>query len=164
MTSGRSAAEDVGLAPFAATEALYALAYRSHSRVPTARTDHELADILRVARVNNAARGITGALLLYDDWFAQVLEGPEAAVRALYHRIADDKRHDGIELLDQGPVEKRIFERWAMAYVGEHGDPDVPMMAVGDGVVPAAEWRHKSEQDKRLAQLRQATRGYGRGS
>ena len=160
MTSGQSAVEDV-VAPLAAAGALFALAYRSHSRVPTARADHELADILRVARVNNAARGITGALLLYDDWFAQVLEGPEGAVRDLFHRIAQDKRHDGVELLDQGPVEKRVFERWAMAYVGEHGDPDIPMMAVGDSVVPAAEWHHKSAQD---AQLRQATRGYGRGS
>ena len=163
MTSGQSAVEDV-VAPLAAAGALFALAYRSHSRVPPARADHELADILRVARVNNAAQGITGALLLYDDWFAQVLEGPEAAVRDLFHRIAQDKRHDGVELLDQGPVEKRVFERWAMAYVGEHGDPDIPMMAVGDSVVPAAEWHHKSAQDERLAQLRQATRGYGRGS
>ena len=164
MTSGGSALEGFDVAPLAATQALYALAYRSHSRVPTAQADHELADILRVARVNNAAQGITGALLLYDGWFAQVLEGPEAAVRALFERIAEDKRHNGVELLDEGPVEKRVFERWAMAYVGEHGDPDIPMMAVGDSVVPAAEWHHKSDQDERLAQLRQATRGYGRGS
>ena len=165
MTSDQSAlASRDTVAPLAATQALYALAYRSHSLVPAARADRELADILRVARVNNAARGITGALLLYDGWFAQVLEGPESAVRAIFDRIADDKRHNGVELLDQGPVEKRVFERWAMAYVGEHGDPDIPMMAVGDSVVPAADWHHKSDQDERLAQLRQATRGYGRGS
>ena len=105
MTSERSAQAGVDIvAPIAATQALYALAYRSHSLVPTARADHELANILRVARVNNASRGVTGALLLYDGWFAQVLEGPEAAVRALFDRIAEDKRHNGVELLDQGPL------------------------------------------------------------
>ena len=132
--------------------------------IPADHAEAELAHILRAARVNNASLGITGALMLYDDWFAQLLEGTEAAVRGLFDRIAADPRHNGVELLDQGPSERRLFERWAMAYVGEHGQPDAPMMAVGEDVVPAADWRLDAEQDERLAALRQATRGYGRGS
>ena len=166
MTSGQTTIEPATAASavMAAPDALYAIAYRSHSLVAAGRAEGELADILRVARVNNAALGVTGALMLYDDWFAQVLEGPEAAVRGLFDRIAADARHDGVEVLDSGPVEKRLFERWAMAYVGEHGEADMPMMAVGEGVAPAADWRLDAAQDERLSALRQATRGYGRGS
>ena len=45
----------------------FRLIYRSQSRIPAAQLDTELGNILRVARTRNAANGITGALLLYDD-------------------------------------------------------------------------------------------------
>ena len=143
---------------------LYTLVYRSHSLVPPAAADHELANILRAARAKNATLGITGALMRYDEWFAQVLEGPEAAVKSLFASIEADKRHNGIEVLEQGGAGKRAFDRWAMAHVGEHGESDIPMIAAGDSVAPAAAWRSNADQEGRLAQLRQATRGYGRGS
>ena len=147
-----------------AAQPLHVLLYRSHSLVPKADTDAELARILRGARANNAALGVTGALMLYDNWFAQVLEGPTGAVRALYGKIKLDPRHNGVELMHEGGAAQRAFERWAMAHVGEHGDPDIPLMAVGDHVAPAAAWRTNDAQEALLGQLRQATRGYGRGS
>ena len=148
----------------AVAEPLHVLVYRSHSLVPKADTDAELAHILRSARANNAALGITGALMFYENWFAQVLEGPQAAVRALYETIKADPRHNGVELLHEGGAAHRAFERWAMAHVGEHGDPDIPLMAVGDHVAPAGAWRTNAAQEALLGQLRQATRGYGKGS
>ena len=150
--------------PHLAATPLYMLVYRSHSLVAPERTDTELAHILRGARAKNAALDVTGALMLYDSWFAQVLEGPEQAVLALFERIKADHRHNGVEVLEQGLTPARAFQRWAMAHVGEHGNPDIPMMAVGDTVSPAAAWRPNAEQEKLLVQLRQATRGYGRGS
>lgn len=150
----------VGLAP----EPLHVLLYRSHSLVPADQTDAEVARILRAARVKNATLGITGALMLYEDWFAQVLEGPEEAVRTLFTRIEGDPRHDSVEVLDRRDVATRSFDRWRMAYVGEHGEADIPMMAVGDTLAEAAAWRPSDDREALLAQLRQATRGYGRGS
>ena len=164
MTSSQSPATHAGTAPRVSAGPLYVLVYRSHSLVPAAHADAELANILRGARAKNAKLDITGALMLYDNWFAQVLEGPEHAVVGLFDRIKADKRHNGVEVLDQGVTPARTFERWAMAHVGEHGSPDIPMMAVGDKVAPAAAWRPSVEQETLLAQLRQATRGYGRGS
>ena len=164
MTSSPSAAAHEAAQRGLTTEPLYVLAYRSHSLMSPDQSDAELADILRAARAKNAALDITGALMLYDNWFAQVLEGPEKSVRALFERIKSDKRHNSVEVLEQGPTPARAFARWAMAHVGEHGNPDIPMMVSGDKLVPAAEWRPTQKQEALLAQLRQATRGYGLGS
>lgn len=164
LTSSQSPAQHETAARAVATEPLYVLAYRSHSVMTPEQADVELASILRAARAKNAALDITGALMLYDNWFAQVLEGPEKSVRALFERIKGDKRHTSVEILEQGPTPARAFARWAMAHVGEHGNPDMPVMAVGDKLVPAASWRPTEEQEALLAQLRQATRGYGLGS
>ncbi|MES2336118.1 MAG: BLUF domain-containing protein [Pseudomonadota bacterium] len=151
--------------PAAATVACYRLIYRSHSLLPRQGKDDEaLAEILKVARIKNANLGITGALMLYDDWFAQVLEGPQAAVEALYTKIKADPRHHAIRLSEAGPVPKRQFEKWAMAIVAEHHEPDMPMVATTGGLSQGAPWRVSLEQEAVLTRLRDLTRGYGRSS
>ena len=143
---------------------IFRLIYRSRSKIAVEHLDAELGNILRVARTNNAAQGITGALLVYDNWFAQTLEGEEGAVRKLYAHIAADKRHDSVELREEGAVGVRVFSRWAMALVGEHGEPDIPLAATTAGTTPAQARHTTSEQDVILNVMRDATRGYGRGS
>ncbi len=102
--------------------------------------------------------------MFYENWFAQILEGAEDAVKHLYEHIKRDARHDSVQLLKEGVAAHRSFEKWAMAHVGEHGEADIPMIATAEGLVPAAAWRPTAEQDKQLTLLRQATRGYGLGS
>jgi Sensors of blue-light using FAD len=147
----------------AATQACYRLVYRSHSLLG-ATNEAGLADILKTARHKNADLGVTGALMLYDDWFAQVLEGPQAVVEALYARIKADTRHDGIRLTEAGPAPKRLFGKWAMAVVAEHHEPDMPMVATTGGLAQGAPWKVSLEQEAILTRLRDLTRGYGRGS
>jgi len=148
-----------------ATEPCYRLIYRSHSLLPGNGADAVgLADILAVARHRNAELGVTGALMLYDDWFAQVLEGPQAVVEALYARIKTDARHDAVRLNEAGPAAKRLFGKWAMAVVAEHHEPDMPMVATTGGLAQGAPWRVSLEQEAILTRLRDLTRGYGRGS
>lgn len=156
------------------TDQCFRLVYRSHSLLPGARAgtgadvaglqEAGLAEILRVARVNNAERGVTGALVSYDDWFAQVLEGPEAAVTVLYDRIRVDPRHNGVELDSAEPAPRRLFERWAMAIVADHGQPDLPVVATSGGLSQGAPWKVTPAQEAVLTRLRDLTRGYGRGS
>ena len=148
----------------AAPEAPFRLIYRSRSLAPAADQDRGLGDILRVARTNNARLGVTGALLVYDNWFAQTLEGPEATVRALFERIRRDPRHDTVEVRGEGLVAERVFARWAMARVAEHGEPDIALMATPSGVSPGAARKSSSDQERILDMMRDATRGYGRGS
>ncbi len=144
--------------------ALFRLIYRSHSRIPETARGEELGRILRVARTNNAALGITGALMLYGRWFAQALEGPEAAVLGLFDKIRRDPRHDAVAVSTQGHVPARVFARWAMAHVGEHGSADIPLTATQSGVQPAASWMPSDEQEAVLGNLRDLTRGYGIGA
>lgn len=146
-----------------ATGACYRLIYRSHSLLP-ANDPAGLAEILRVARSKNADLGITGALMLYDDWFAQVLEGPQPVIEALFARIKADPRHDGVRLNEAGAVPKRLFAKWAMAVVAEHHEPDMPLVATTGGLAQGAPWRVSLEQEAILTRLRDLTRGYGRGS
>ena len=145
------------------SDTLFRLIYKSRSKIPENKRDSELSDIFRVARRNNAEKGITGALLLYDDWFTQTLEGDEGAVRALFARIAKDDRHDSVEVQEQGVASTRVFSRWAMAQVAEHGECDIPLIATTTGVAEAAARSSTSEQDRVLALMRNATRGYGKG-
>ncbi len=145
-----------------APEAVFRLIYKSRSRVPSADRETELGKIFSVARRKNTAQGITGALLLYEDWFAQTLEGEEGAVRKLFAVIENDSRHNDVEVREQGVVDARVFARWSMAKVGEHGEPDIPLIASKTGVAEAAARGSTPEQERVLDVMRDSTRGYGR--
>ena len=144
--------------------AVFRLIYRSHSKIAEADCDHVLGEILRVARANNAAQGITGALMLYSGWFSQVLEGEEAKIRKLFAVIKADARHGSVQLTEEANVPRRAFARWAMANVGEHGHPDVPLVATSEGTTEGAPWRLSDEQESVVLLLRGLTRGYGIGA
>ncbi len=99
---------------------MYHLLYVSTAHRPM--DDDELMDILRVSRQSNTANEITG-LLLYKEMpayrqasFMQVLEGPQAAVRATYEKILGDKRHHTIVVLARGDIEQRNFPAWTMGF------------------------------------------------
>jgi len=78
----------------------------------------DIKSILETARVNNAAKDITG-LLCYDGHrFLQIIEGPKQNIKDLYLRIAQDMRHDHIELIHFEDIQERTFKRWQMAFKG----------------------------------------------
>ncbi len=78
----------------------------------------ELRRILAVSRRNNASEGVTGALLLGQGSFAQVLEGPMVAVERAFERIQDDPRHADLVVVEVGAVDARAFPDWSMAFAG----------------------------------------------
>jgi hypothetical protein len=69
----------------------------------------EVYGIVRDAHARNRAAGLTGALVFLDGWFAQVLEGPPAALESCLARIRRDPRHAGLELRLQGPALCPVF-------------------------------------------------------
>lgn len=79
--------------------------------------DSDLSSILASAREHNAEGEISGMLMFHSMQFFQVLEGPEAEVRACFDRIKNDPRHSGVIVLLDQPAEKRCFEGWDMASV-----------------------------------------------
>ena len=100
-------------------EPLHAVAYVSTPAVPF--TDRELNDLLLVARARNAADGVTGKLVVLEDGgrvtrFAQWIEGPRSALEAVVGRILADERHTAIDVRRRGPVPRRRFAGWDMAF------------------------------------------------
>jgi hypothetical protein len=94
---------------------LYQLIYASRARQPM--SDSELTELLDVSRRNNTRDGVTGMLLYDAGAFIQVLEGEQEAVERLWLRIVKDRRHDGIVVIDRGPIDRRGFAQWPMGTI-----------------------------------------------
>lgn len=140
------------------TAPVFRLLYRSHDLIGPARRKTELGALFTTARSRNKQLGVTGALLVSDGFFVQVLEGDEAAVRTLFDHIAKDPRHDGVELVETIAATPRVFSRWAMAEVGIDGEKDTPLIAHVDGIAPAAGHRSTPEQTAVLGVMRRMAR------
>lgn len=97
-----------------------------------------LADILKAARRTKTDLGVTGALVLDDDWSAPVPAGPQALVEALRARIEADPRHDGVRRDEAAPAPRRHLGTWATALVAERREPNRPMVATTDGLARGA--------------------------
>ena len=120
------------------TDTLYSLAYFSRNAIegsgPEVQT--QIAQILASARRNNAAHGVTGALLFSDGCFAQVLEGPRAEVEGIFEGIQCDPRHCDVTILHLHEVERRSFGEWSMAFGGIEGVSSDPQLQ-REGMCPA---------------------------
>ena len=95
---------------------LWKLSYTSTATASHDRARCQLDEICALAQVQNALVGITGVLTLHRGKFAQVLEGPESAVRALWQRIILDPRHHSAAIVADGPILVRRYSKWSMAY------------------------------------------------
>jgi len=145
------------------TTYLYRLIYRSHSVIPADDRKKVHGEIFSVARSNNTKTSVTGALLVYEDWFAQTLEGDESVVGDLFAKIERDERHENVEILETATVTDRVFGRWAMAKVAEHGEPDIPLIANRSGITVATPRGSTPDAERVLDLMRGATRGFGKG-
>ncbi|MBL8331547.1 MAG: BLUF domain-containing protein [Rubrivivax sp.] len=89
------------------------------SRATAALDQEEILGILRQSRANNPPLGVTGVLCVcpVSRIFLQALEGGRSPVNALYHRIAADRRHGDVELLDYAEITERRFAGWSMGQV-----------------------------------------------
>jgi hypothetical protein len=111
---------------------LSSLTYRSRAVAPMSELDlHRLA---RAAQLRNGAEGVTGMLVYDSGWIFQQLEGPSEGVARIWASIRRDRRHTAIEVLNDGPADKRDFEDWdlrlsvhgAQAGLGPRGMADEP--------------------------------------
>ncbi|MEQ3554013.1 BLUF domain-containing protein [Pseudonocardia nematodicida] len=136
------------------TDRTIRLIYRSHSTIPDDQRDRALADIFAVARSHNADLGVTGALLITDNWFVQTLEGEESVVTGLFEKIRADGRHSGVTVVESTPVDDRVFGRWAMAKVSRVGHSDIPLHDVDGHIAPAERDATDRAQDALLTRMR----------
>lgn len=89
-------------------------------------TRAEVQKIGEISQENNARENITGALLVFDGKFFQILEGDESILDRTYERILRDNRHTNVRCLD---VEKNIVSRrfpdWGMKTIQLDESTDV---------------------------------------
>ncbi|MDA8453578.1 BLUF domain-containing protein [Acidovorax sp. GBBC 3334] len=75
-----------------------------------------IATIAAHARLSNTRQRITGLLVFDGQRFCQQLEGPREPLTTLLERIRSDARHTGMEVLHQGPLARRRFQRFSLAF------------------------------------------------
>lgn len=100
-------------------EALWSWVYVSRSLLLPEEFEVGMADIVAASKRNNAAADVSGALMAAGPIFAQLIEGPRRNVERIRAAIEADNRHHAIQTLAEGPVERRRFSRWSLAYVGQ---------------------------------------------
>lgn len=99
---------------------LRSIAYVSAAVRPM--SDDDIAALLSSARAKNGRDGITGALLYRGGRFAQIIEGPEEAVRAKLATIGADERHRNMQVMRDQPIRERQFPQWTMGFRSEPND------------------------------------------
>ena len=108
-----------------------------------------LGEIFQTARLNNGRRDITGALLYNSGYFAQVLEGPKAALERVFEAIQRDPRHDDVTLLESSSIVCRDFSHWSMARV----EPVSEVQAHVTGLALQQAMRDPSEAGRGVLEL-----------
>lgn len=100
---------------------MYQLIYLSSAR--TGLTPDGLKDIVEKSRDRNRAADVTGVAFMLDRIVLQLLEGPEAAVRATYARIKQDSRHGAVSIMLSRHCETRSFPGQDMLFAAiDHDD------------------------------------------
>ncbi|WP_144630792.1 diguanylate phosphodiesterase [Bordetella genomosp. 13] len=104
---------------------LSTLIYRSRIHEPLRNED--LEQLLRGARVRNAAMRITGILLFDGRHFVQLLEGPDEALQGLFDAIKRDPRHDNVVQLlrDHAPIRRFAGDQMSMLDLRDRGPESV---------------------------------------
>jgi hypothetical protein len=89
--------------------------YVSHAAPAFA--EHEIPDLLKQVRPDNAKQGITGMLIYTGTAFLQVLEGRRDDVNAVFERILRDRRHLRVTTIVHETLARRQFNDWTMDFV-----------------------------------------------
>ncbi len=139
-------------------ESVFRLVYRSRTTMERENRPAEIEEIFEASRRKNGDLGLSGALLVWQDTFVQVLEGEEATVRDVYATIADDPRHEDVVTLDAAVVSARVFGRWSMAHVSDEEGADLP--AARGGEAPEAPHATPRLEDRRQEMLLDLMREY----
>ncbi|WP_298192663.1 BLUF domain-containing protein [Novosphingobium sp.] len=95
---------------------LWKLSYISLAVAPHEEALRQAHEICLRSEDRNARIGISSVFTLHKGRFAQVMEGPETAVRALLARIKADPRHHSLTVLADGPLVARRYAGSSMKF------------------------------------------------
>lgn len=89
--------------------------YQSTALIRASSKEHN--KILKACQKHNPDNEITGFLHREQGFFLQYLEGPPDALDATMFRISIDFRHNNLQVLDTGTLDRRRFPDWQMGFV-----------------------------------------------
>lgn len=87
------------------------------SRYNTRNANIEVTRILEQAQRNNKRDGITGALVINDDYFLQTIEGARPTINELLKKLVKDDRHFSLQIIECREIEQRRWNKWSMKYL-----------------------------------------------
>lgn len=87
------------------------------SRHSTQNSNVEVIRILAQARRNNERDGITGALVINNDYFIQSIEGSRPMINALLKKLVNDDRHFSLQVVECNEVKERLWSKWSMKHL-----------------------------------------------
>lgn len=90
------------------------LVYRSTSNLSA--NDVGMLDIIRACDRDNEPAEITGMLWFDGQFFLQAIEGPDAAVNALFLKLRRDTRHRSLFVMDVQPIETRRYNDFGVQF------------------------------------------------
>lgn len=70
--------------------------------------------ILQKSRANNVRDNITGALIVHEKSFMQLIEGSRLEIARCFMRIMQDSSHYDVQVISCGDVAQRLFQEWSM--------------------------------------------------
>ena len=88
-------------------------------------------DIIRTAHNRNSQCGLTGALILLDGHYLQLLEGEGPRLRDRFAVIEADPRHGNVSVRHWEVVEERLFPNDWMAWRQGGANPAVTALPPG---------------------------------
>ena len=104
------------------------------SRAAPGMDAHSAYDIIRVSHNRNSKHGLTGALVLIDGYFLQVLEGHSHSLRERFAIIEADPRHTHVSVRQSIAKRERTFPDEWMAL--RHGDAVDESLKLDFGYAP----------------------------
>lgn len=73
-----------------------------------------LDEIAKTSRTKNAEAGISGVMIVGEDWLSQRLEGDRLAMAPVLKEILADARQDSVQILGMRMIARRHFEGWTV--------------------------------------------------
>jgi len=110
------------------------------SRRPSRSRREQLTRLKQQCLRNNRENHVSGVLLVGEDWFLQMLEGPAPVLDALFERIEADPRHWDVRLLNRRTIEQPLSRAWGMLQIEDEKRLDCLAASVG-APTPFDPWR-----------------------
>jgi hypothetical protein len=110
------------------------LIYVSRSRLILPDQAGEIDRIVAESTERNTALRVRGALIFTERHFAQILEGPGAALDELMDSIGRDWRHERVTVVERRAIDCYRFPDWVLAYWGDASYMDRQVERVLDKV------------------------------